>query len=61
MFVVDRPTKSCRTSANAASVPRRVAPTVARKPISTLRFSASHMLGSVHGCSQLSKVNVLNL
>ncbi len=60
-FVLDRPTKSCRTSANPASVPRTVAPRVARSPISMLRFRASHMLGSAHGWSQLSRVKELNL
>ena len=56
-FIVERPANSCRTSANAISVPRIVATTVASSPISTERTTAEHMLGSSHGFSQLCSVN----
>ena len=60
-FIEERPRKSWRTRANAASVPRRVAPTVASSPISTLRPRAEHMSGSSHGFIQLCSVNPSNL
>ena len=56
-----RPWKRCRTSAKAIIVPRMVATTVASSPIWMLRLSAEHMLASLQGFSQLSKVNEPNL
>ena len=53
-FIADRPAKSCRTSANAISVPRIVATMVASRPISMLRPTACTSPGSAQGCSQLS-------
>ena len=38
-----------------------VAPSVDSRPISMLVLSALHMLGSAHGCSQLSRVKVFHL
>ncbi len=60
-FAALRPSNRCRTSANAISVPRIVATSVASRPISMLRATARHMLGSLHGLSQLSSVNASNL
>ena len=56
-----RPSNRCRTSAKAISVPRTVATIVASRPISMLRRTAWHMLGSAHGCSQFCSVNASNL
>ena len=58
-LIPDRPRNRCRTSANAIRVPSTVATTVARKPICTLRTTASHMSEVAHGCRQLSSVNSL--
>ncbi len=56
-LATDRPANLCRTSAKAIRVPRMVATTVESRPIWMLRLTASHMLASLHGCSQLSSVN----
>jgi hypothetical protein len=58
-LIADRPRKRCRTRANAIRVPSTVATTVARKPICTLRTTASHMSEVAHGRRQLSTVNSL--
>ena len=53
-LVAARPRNRCRTSANATSVPRTVAPTVARKPICRLVTTEPHMPLGAHGSASCS-------
>ena len=59
-LVAARPRNRCRTSANATSVPSRVAPTVARNPICRLLTTAPHMPLGSQGSVQFASVNPSN-
>ena len=55
-----RPLKRCRTSANAASVPRIVARRVASSAISMLRMTEPSIWSGPNMFVQLSRVNFWN-
>ena len=58
-LATDRPRKRCRTSANAISVPRMVATSVASSPIWIDSTTESHMPSGSQGFAQLCRVNSL--
>ena len=57
-LLVERPTNLCRTRANASSVPRTVATTVARTPIRSETPSDSQTPGAPQGSFQCLSVGL---